>query len=67
MQVALLLLTVLYVTSLSVCTVDYLEMAGQLFELLDIKSSGQVDKVYSDLLLTQLKSTFVQLKLGVDR
>ncbi|XP_067937522.1 tubulin polyglutamylase complex subunit 1-like [Watersipora subatra] len=41
---------------------DYLRVAEDLFELLDVNSSGQVDKVYADLLLTQLSTTFDHFK-----
>jgi len=41
---------------------DYLEVAAQLYELLDVRSTGLVDRLHSEAILNKLKSTFVQMR-----
>ncbi|KAF6038114.1 TPGS1 [Bugula neritina] len=47
-----------YAVSSIVLYRDYLELSNQLYELLDVGSNGQVDKTYSEIVISQLRSSF---------
>lgn len=46
---------------------DYMEAADELFHLFDMKSSGNIDKINTEAVISQLDTSFLQLTPSAER